>query len=94
MAERFNGGPELNATVNIKSASKSVISAMVGIAIERGVLEGTDQPVLSELAGYAPENYDPRLQQVTVGNLLSMQAGLQRTSGDNYGRWVSSPNWV
>ncbi len=94
VAERFRGGPALDRTVNIKSASKSVISALVGIAIERGVLEGTEQPILSELAPSAPQDADPRLQEVTVGNLLSMQAGLRRTSGDNYGRWVSSPNWV
>ncbi|MXO93102.1 serine hydrolase [Erythrobacter arachoides] len=92
--ERFNGGPGLDAAVNIKSASKSVISALVGMAIERGVLEGTGQPVLSELSAYAPADADPRLRQVTVGNLLSMRAGLERTSGDNYGRWVSSENWV
>ncbi|MBU2032274.1 MAG: 6-aminohexanoate hydrolase, partial [Alphaproteobacteria bacterium] len=39
--ERFNNGPSLDQPVNIKSASKSVLSAMVGIAIERGVLRGT-----------------------------------------------------
>ncbi|MBU2339955.1 MAG: beta-lactamase family protein [Alphaproteobacteria bacterium] len=94
--ERFNNGPSLDQPVNIKSASKSVLSAMVGIAIERGVLRGTDQAVLSVLGDQAPSptDRDPRLADVTVGNLLSMQAGLERTSGDNYGRWVSSPNWV
>ena len=91
---RFNGGPPLDTPVNIKSASKSVMSALVGIAIQRGVLRGTDQPVLSVLSADAPANPDPRLGQVTVGNLLSMQAGLERTSGEYYGRWVSSPNWV
>jgi CubicO group peptidase (beta-lactamase class C family) len=91
---RFNGGLPLDRPVNIKSASKSVISALVGIAIQRGVLEGVDQPVLSELRSDAPANPDPRLTRLTVGNLLSMQAGLERTSGPNYGRWVSSPNWV
>ena len=94
VARRFNGGADLDRTVNIKSASKSVISALVGIAIERGVLAGTEQRALSELNGYAPADPDPRLRQITVGNLLSMQAGLERTSGANYGRWVSSPNWV
>ena len=94
LEERFNDGPGLDSTVNIKSASKSVISALVGIAIERGVLDGTDQSVLTELSAYAPANPDLRLERVTVGNLLSMQAGLERTSGDNYGRWVSSDNWV
>ncbi|GGI89064.1 6-aminohexanoate-dimer hydrolase [Polymorphobacter multimanifer] len=91
---RFNGGPPLDRPVNIKSASKSVISALVGIAIQRGVLEGTEQPIVSVLGADAPSNPDPRLAQVTVGNLLSMQAGLERTSGAYYGRWVSSPNWV
>lgn len=91
---RFNGGPPLDRPVNIKSASKSVIAALVGIAIQRGVLKGVDQPVLSVLGRDAPANPDPRLKRVTVGNLLSMQAGLERTSGEFYGRWVSSPNWV
>jgi len=91
---RFNGGPPLDEPVNIKSASKSIISALVGIAIARGVLKGVDQPVLSLLGSDAPRNPDPRLARVTVGNLLSMQAGLERTSGEFYGRWVSSPNWV
>ncbi len=93
-AHRFNGGPPLDRPVNIKSASKSVLSALVGIAIERGVLRGVDQPVLSVLRSDAPADPDPRLAQLTVGHLLSMQAGLERTSGENYGRWVSSPNWV
>ena len=91
---RFNGGPPLDRPVNIKSASKSVMSALVGIAIARGVLTGVDQPILPVLRADAPADPDPRLARVTVGDLLSMQAGLERTSGENYGRWVSSPNWV
>ena len=93
-AHRFNGGPPLNRPVNIKSASKSLISALVGIAVERGVLTGTDQTILSVLGKDAPSRPDPRLARLTVGDLLSMRAGLERTSGENYGRWVSSPNWV
>ena len=91
---RFNGGPPLDQAVNIKSASKSVMSALVGIAIARGVLAGVDQPILPLLRQDAPANPDPRLGRVTIGHLLSMQAGLERTSGEYYGRWVSSPNWV
>ncbi len=92
--QRFNGGPPLDRPVNIKSASKSVLSALVGIAIARGVLTGVDQPVLSVLGSDAPPNPDPRLARLTVEDLLTMRAGLERTSGENYGRWVSSRNWV
>lgn len=92
--ERFNGGPSLDQGVNIKSASKSVISAMVGIAIDKGILDGADQSVLSVLEGDAPADPDPLLSELNVGHLLSMQSGLERTSGNNYGSWVVSPNWV
>ncbi|WP_083910913.1 serine hydrolase domain-containing protein [Henriciella marina] len=92
--ERFNGGPPLDRGVNIKSASKSVMSALVGIAIHKGVLTGVDQTVLSVLEADAPADPDPMLSEVTVGHLLSMQSGLERTSGANYGRWVVSDNWV
>ncbi|MGK6325454.1 serine hydrolase domain-containing protein [Sphingomonas sp. DT-51] len=93
-AHVLHNGPSLDRPVNIKSASKSVMSALIGIAIARGVLTGIDQPVLPLLRAEAPPEPDPRLARVTVGNLLSMQAGLERTSGENYGRWVSSGNWV
>ena len=57
---RFNNGPPLDQPVNIKSASKSIISALVGIAIQRGVLRGVDQPAVSALGRDAPANPDPR----------------------------------
>jgi len=93
-AHRFRGGPTLDTPVNVKSASKSVISALVGIAVARGVLTGPDQRVLPLLQSDAPAAPDPRLERLTIGDLLSMRAGLERTSGEYYGRWVSSPNWV
>lgn len=93
LAESFNGA-RLDQPANIKSASKSLMSALVGIAIERGVLEGTDQRIAPLLSDQLPADPDPRLAQITIGHLLSMQAGLERTSGHNYGNWVSSSNWV
>jgi len=87
-------GHSTTAPTNIKSASKSIISALVGIAIERGILDGTDQAIAPILKDKLPANPDPRLSEITVGNLLSMQAGLERTSGSNYGGWVASRDWV
>jgi CubicO group peptidase (beta-lactamase class C family) len=92
-ARGYHGGSPDQAT-NIKSASKSIVSALVGIAIDKGVLDGVDQKIAPILARDLPENPDPRIHDITIGHLLSMQAGLGRTSGPNYGRWVSSGNWV
>jgi CubicO group peptidase (beta-lactamase class C family) len=94
VAERGYRGHSVTAPTNIKSASKAVISALVGIAIDRGILAGLDQPIAPLLRGDLPADPDPRLRAITIGNLLSMQAGLQRTSGMNYGRWVATRNWV
>lgn len=94
VAARVYRGPSLDTPVNIKSASKSVLAALAGIAIGQGLIEGPDQPISDFLGDRFPASPDPRLATVTVGNLLSMQAGLGSTSGGNYGAWVSSPNWV
>ncbi|RDJ08802.1 serine hydrolase domain-containing protein [Rhizobium grahamii] len=94
VAEQGYRGHTTTESVNIKSASKSIISSLVGIAIEKKLLEGPDQPIAPILKADLPADPDPRLNQITIGNLLSMQAGLGRLSGPNYGRWVASRNWV
>jgi CubicO group peptidase (beta-lactamase class C family) len=94
VATRAYHGASLNGSTNIKSASKSIVSSLVGIAIDRKILDGVDQPISSVLRSDFPAKPDPRIERVTIGNLLSMQSGLERMSGPNYGRWVSSRNWV
>ena len=94
LIEQVFRGPQLDTPVNVKSASKSVLAAITGVAIGRGVLSGVDQPVADFLSDRFPANPDPRLSRITVGHLLSMRAGLGSTSGANYGAWVSSRNWV
>lgn len=78
---------------NIKSASKSIIAMLVGIAIEQKLIKSLDQPI----AAYFPElkkDPEPRKQSITIEQLLTMRSGLESTSGENYGTWVGSRNWV
>jgi CubicO group peptidase (beta-lactamase class C family) len=37
---------------------------------------------------------DKRKATITIENLLTMRSGLQSTSGEDYGPWVRSRNWV
>ena len=94
IAERGYDGNSPDSPTNIKSASKTVVAALIGMGIDKGVLEGVGQKIIDLLPDDLPENADPRLDDLTVGHLLSMQAGLAPTSGANYGRWVASANWV
>jgi CubicO group peptidase (beta-lactamase class C family) len=92
-AEAFRG-LAVDRAVNVKSVSKTIVAALTGIAIDRGDLPGPEA-TLGELApGLIPRGADPGVSGITVADLLTMQAGLERTSGGNYGGWVSSRNWV
>ena len=78
---------------NVKSVSKSVISALVGIALERRLIPDIETPI----SRYFPEllkDSNPDKRRITVEDLLSMRAGLESTSFGNYGSWVRSRNWV
>ena len=94
--ERYYNGVRPTDPANIKSASKSVISALVGIAIRDGVLEGTGQTIASFFPQLANAKGDTSISPatITIGHLLSMRSGLETTSNRNYGRWVRSRNWV
>ena len=43
--ERYFNGTRAARLANIKSASKSVISALVGVAVDRGLITGVKQPI-------------------------------------------------
>jgi CubicO group peptidase (beta-lactamase class C family) len=87
-------GPDLDTAVNIKSLAKTFMAALTGAAIHHGVIESVDQPVVSLLDDRPLGSADPRLEDITVAHLLSMSSGLQRTSGQGYGAWVNSDDWV
>lgn len=93
IGERYFRGTTRATPANIKSASKAVISALVGIAITRGDLQGTHQ-TLGELLPTETRGLDTAKRAITIEDLLTMRTGLESTSFWNYGRWVTSRNWV
>lgn len=94
LAARGYRGHGVDDPTNIKSASKAIVSALTGIAIDRGVIADVGQPIAPLLDDLLPADADPRHRQITIGHLLSMQAGLARTSGRYYGRWIISDHWA
>ncbi|WP_196238077.1 serine hydrolase domain-containing protein [Vreelandella sulfidaeris] len=92
--EHHQGGPGVASPANIKSLSKTVLAAITGAAIEAGVIESVDQPMVELFGEHLPSGIDPKVSEITVAHLLAQQAGLERTSGSNYGAWVASDNWV
>ncbi|MEM7487839.1 MAG: serine hydrolase [Pseudomonadota bacterium] len=89
VAEAFRG-PGLDRVANVKSVSKTLLSLLVGIGTDRGILSVYDEVL--PLLGRSATN-DAR-DDLTVGDLLSLRGALASTSGPNYGAWVSSADWV
>jgi CubicO group peptidase (beta-lactamase class C family) len=94
VVERYFNRTKPEQPANIKSASKSLISALVGIAIDRGAIAHVKVPIGSYFADALANEKDSRKRTITVEDLLTMRSGLQTTSNRNYGAWVLSPNWV
>ena len=92
--ERYFRGARATTPANIKSASKSVISALAGIAIERKLLAGVKAPIAPYFPDQLATSADAVKRKITIEDLLTMRSGLESTSIRNYGAWVQSPNWV
>lgn len=93
-AEKRFRGPPLDRPVNIKSVSKSIVSALIGIAIGEGHLRDVQQSIAPYFPQHLRDGAGPRLNEITFEHLLTMQSGLARTSGESYAAWVGSKNWV
>jgi CubicO group peptidase (beta-lactamase class C family) len=98
--ERYWQGFNAADGQELHSVTKSVISALVGIAVGEGHLQGLDQTVGELLAPHLPKHADPRIRAVTVQQLLTMTGGLagdeQSTGGDARlsKRLFQSRDWV
>lgn len=86
----------------LRSATKSVVSAAIGIAVDQRKLAGERERVLPRLpygplAAYA--HPDPRKEALTLGDLLTMRSGLacddwDPSSPGNESGIESRPDWV
>jgi CubicO group peptidase (beta-lactamase class C family) len=93
--ERYFRGTEPTEAVNTKSVTKSLLSALTGIALERGTLDSLEAPVAKWLATDMPEGVDSRIQQLTVRHLVAMTGGFEwQENGPVTSEWLQSPNQV
>jgi len=83
----------------VYSCTKSVVSALIGIAIDKGYIEGVDQPVLSFFPERIAANLDPDKEAMTLEHVLTMSTGLECRDSYLY-RWrgldqmEESEDWV
>ncbi len=79
----------------IRSATKSVISVLIGIALDEGLIPGVDTPFLDIMPEYRREGQDPRKDSINLRHLLSMRAGIDfEDGGRNSDVVAASDDWI
>lgn len=77
LEEYFNGW-ERDMLHYSFSATKSITSALIGIAISQGYISGVDAKMLDFFPEYdSIDNYDEQKAAITLEHLLTMSAGFE-----------------
>lgn len=83
--ERYYGGYHAGSLNDLRSATKSFLSLLAGIAISQRDMPPIDAPILEVLHNHLPAAYDPRLHEITLRHLLTMTSGFQWITGKKLG---------
>ena len=79
----------------VHSVTKSVTSALIGIALEKGHLQSVDQKLIEFFPEYVSEDSDPRRKQITIRHLLTMSAGFRWDDrGPSMANWYTGLDWI
>ncbi len=74
--ENYYGDATRDGLHNIQSMTKSISSALVGIALKKGLIKSLDSRVAGYFPEYQDEIRDDRMKAVTIRHLLTMSSGI------------------
>jgi len=89
--EDYFGGTSAGNLKHVRSVTKSLVSLLVGIAIEEGHIGGIDDTIGDYLLGVANLNGK---ENITIEQLLTMTGGFQwaEIGGNEFGIWINAQN--
>ena len=92
--ERYFGGAGPSTLFDVRSVTKSVTTALTGIAFAEGLLSGLDGAIASDFP--PTDTLDAVDSALTVRELLTMTSGFQwdEETGPDYNLWIVSADHV
>lgn len=78
---------------HIMSATKSIFSLLIGIALDKGQIRSVDDKVLDYFPDYKVKRCEKTIYDVTIKHLLTMRAPY-KCKGDPWSKVCSSDNWT
>ena len=78
VSEHYFNGDDAGTLHDIRSATKSITSLLMGIAIDKGLVRGIDEPI----SKYLPDLPQDGKEKITIRDLLNMRSGLSADDVD------------
>lgn len=91
--ENYYNGYNQNDTIHVASVTKSIISALIGIAIDKGLITGAEQNILDFFHGYEVKRGEKTIRKITIKDLLTMTAPY-KYKHEPYTKVYSSDDWT
>lgn len=78
---------------HVFSVTKSIVSLLLGIAIDKGDIKSVEQPVLDFFPDYTIKKREKTIQNITLRDMLTMTAPYKYKYAP-YTKYFSSDDWV
>ena len=82
-----------DTTIHVFSVTKSVLSILVGIALDQGYIQSTSQKVLDFFPDYQVQHGEKTIQNITIADMLTMTVPYKYKT-EPYTTFFSSEDWV
>jgi len=78
---------------HVFSVTKSILSILLGIAIDKGYIKSIDQPILDFFPDYTIKKREKTIQQIKLRDMMTMTAPFKFKSAP-YTKYFTSEDWV
>lgn len=91
--EQYFHGMSRDGYADVMSISKSVLSLLIGQALDQGKIENLDRKLFDYFPEYFSPLTDARKRQITLRHMITMTAGFKWDEDTSGNDWVASKDW-
>ena len=92
--EKYFKGCTAESRVHVYSVTKSVISILLGIALDKGYIKNIEEKVLDYFPEYKVKRGEKKIQNITLRDMLTMTAPYKYCFFAPYIKYFTSSDWV
>ena len=92
--EKYFKGCTTDSRIHVYSVTKSVISVLIGIALDKGYIKNIEGKVLDYFPEYKVNGGEDTIRNVTLKNMLTMTAPYKYRFFAPYVKYFTSSDWV